>query len=174
MAENQPSKNRVSTTTSFAEFGAQLRGFIYADFDRLALELFQLQFEGNAPYRLICKSRGVSPVNVSHWSEIPAVPTAAFKELDLSSLQPEERTTVFHSSGTTAQKPSRHYHDSESLMIYEEVLMASFRENVIKAGPITVLSLTPSPAEASHSSLAHMFETVRRGLGSPEIGRAHV
>jgi hypothetical protein len=168
VADNQPSKNRVNTTTSFAEFGAQLRGLIDADFGRLALELFQLQFDGNAPYRLICESRGVSPANVSHWSEIPAVPTSAFKEFDLSCLRPEERTTVFHSSGTTAQKPSHHYHNSESLTIYQEVLMASFRENVIKTGPITVLSLTPSAAEASHSSLVHMFDTVRQELGSPE------
>ena len=81
VAENQPSKNRVKTTTSFEEFGAQLRGLIYADFDRLALDLFQLQFHTNAPYRVICESRGMSPANVSRWSQVPAVPSSTLPEL---------------------------------------------------------------------------------------------
>jgi hypothetical protein len=168
VAENQPFKNRVNTTTSFAEFGAQLRALMHADFDRLALELFRLQFESNAAYRVICESRRKTPANVSHWTEIPAVPTAAFKEFELSCLPPEERTRVFHSSGTTGQQPSRHYHNAESLAMYEEAVMASFRDNVVKASSIPVLALTPTETEAPHSSLVHMFETVRREMGAPE------
>jgi Acyl-protein synthetase, LuxE len=168
VAENQPFKNRVNTTSSFAEFGAQLRGLLHADFERQALELFRLQFEANGAYRLICESRGVTPEKVSHWSEIPAVPTAAFKEFELSCLASEQRTRVFHSSGTTGQKPSRHYHGAESLMLYEEALMAAFRENVVKKGPIPIVALTPTGTEAPHSSLVHMFETVRRQLGTEE------
>jgi len=165
----------VNTTTSFSEFAAQLCGLSHADFDRSALELFQLQFEGNGAYRLICESRGITPGAPMHWSEIPAVPTHAFKEFDLSCLLPERRTTVFHSSGTTTQKPSRHYHNSESLALYEEALTASFRENVVRSGRMCLLSLTPSPAEAPHSSLVHMFETVRREVGEPDsIFAGHV
>jgi hypothetical protein len=156
VAENQPFKNRVNTTTSFAEFGARLRGLLHSDFERLALELFRLQFQANAAYRVICESRGMTPAKVSHWSEIPAVPTAAFKEFELSCLLPEERTTVFHSSGTTAQKPSRHYHSSESLALYEDALLEGFCENVVKRGPITILALTPTAAEAPHSSLRRL------------------
>jgi hypothetical protein len=166
VAENQPSKNRVNTTTSFAEFSAQLRGFTHVDFDRLALELFRLQFNANPAYRLICEARDAAPFNVSHWSRIPAVPTAAFKEFELSCLPAGERPRVFHSSGTTRQQPSRHYHSAESLLVYEEALMNSFRQNVIDAGSITILALTPAGPEAPHSSLVHMFETVRSKMGS--------
>ena len=86
-------------------------------FPELALELFALQFQHNAAYRRICEARGVTPSGVLHWTQIPAVPAAAFKELELTSLAPEERTAVFHSSGTTGQTPGRHFHGPESLAL---------------------------------------------------------
>ena len=92
----------------------------------LALELFTLQFENNAAYRKICEARGLTPKVVEHWTQIPAVPTGAFKELELSCLPPDERTAVFHSSGTTEQKPSRHFHSAESLAVYEASLWIWF------------------------------------------------
>jgi len=169
VAENQPLKNRVNTT-SFAQFGARLRGLVHGDFEDLALDLFRVQFELNAAYRIICESRGLTPQEVKDWSEIPAVPTAAFKELELSCLRPAQRTHVFHSSGTTSQKPSRHFHSAESLAQYEESLLTGFRENVVGTPSISIVSLTPPRAEAPHSSLVHMFETVRREIGSANSG----
>ena len=143
------------------------------DFNRLALELFALQFKANAAYRKICEARGLTPNALEHWTQIPAVPTAAFKELDLTCLAPGERTVVFHSSGTTEQKPSRHFHSPESLKLYEASLIPWFLENVLPdfRFPISkfgLVCLTPPPALASHSSLVHMFETVRRKLGAAE------
>src|SRR5437764_240699 len=78
------------------------------EFNSLALALFSFQFERNQPYRYFCESRRVRPQNVTHWNQIPAIPTSAFKELELSCLPVEERSTVFYSSGTTGQQPSRH------------------------------------------------------------------
>jgi hypothetical protein len=143
------------------------------DFNRLALELFALQFKSNAAYRKICEARGLTPNALEHWTQIPAVPTAAFKELDLTCLAPGERTAVFHSSGTTEQKPSRHYHSPESLKLYEATLIAWFLENVppdfgFPISKFGLVCLTPPPAQAPHSSLVHMFETVRRKLGAAE------
>src|SRR5437667_10834648 len=70
-------------------------------FDELALELFQLQFELNEPYRKLCEARQRTPERVEHWSAIPAIPAAGFKEWELSCLPEAKRTTVFYSSGTT-------------------------------------------------------------------------
>jgi len=136
------------------------------DFDSLALELFGLQFKHNAVYRKICEARRITPNIVEHWTQIPAVPTAAFKEFELSCIPPDERTTVFHSSGTTEQKPSRHYHNAESLKIYEASLLPWFLENVLPDLRFTIydlrlVCLTPPPEQAPHSSLVHMFEVVR-------------
>ena len=90
----------VSEWGARISFGSTPRAF-EADFEELALQLFTLQFKHNGPYRRLCEARGVRPETVAHWTEIPAAPTSAFKEFDLSCLPLEERTTVFHSSGTT-------------------------------------------------------------------------
>ncbi len=71
-----------------------------------------------------------TPRNVGHWTQIPAVPASAFQELELTSLAPDERTSVFYSSGTTGQKPSRHFHNAESLAVYEASLWTWFEQNI--------------------------------------------
>ena len=156
---------------SFALFATHLGAFIErcgttepaeAEFDELARALFALQFESVAPYRRVCAARGVTPETVRHWREIPAMPTTAFKELELTSLAPQERTHVFHSSGTTGQVPSRHFHSPESLAIYEASLKPWFHRHFVDdAEKIPALILTPSPALVPHSSLVHMMESVK-------------
>jgi hypothetical protein len=137
-----------------------------AEFNGMALMLFTLQFEHNPAYRKFCEARGISPEDVTHWTQIPAVPTSAFKELEISCLPSDKRTRVFHSSGTTAQQPSRHFHNAGSLAVYEASLLAWFRFHVQPGGRLLIL--TPSTADAPHSSLAHMFETIRRDFGALE------
>jgi hypothetical protein len=140
------------------------------DFDSLALELFALQFENNADYRKICEARGLTPKVIEHWTQIPAVPTSAFKELELSCIPSEERTAVFHSSGTTEQKPSRHFHCAESLAVYEASLWTWFEKKCgVQSAECGVIILTPTPEQAPHSSLVHMFETIRQKLGGVDV-----
>jgi hypothetical protein len=165
-----------------------------SEFNSVALELFALQFENNTAYRTICETRGLTPKVVEHWTRVPAVPTSAFKETELSSIPPEERAAVFHSSGTTEQKPSRHFHSAESLKIYEASLWSWFAANVTIGAPnsgsasfksgivdadleigvpsawqIQFIALTPPPELSLHSSLVHMFETVRQKLGGASV-----
>ena len=139
-----------------------------AEFNTLALTLFHLQFEQVPPYRRLCETRGVEPAHVHDWADIPCVPTAAFKDLDLTSLPAIQRPHVFHSSGTTRQRPSRHFHNADSLALYEHSLLAPFRDHVLNRldKPVQLICLTPSPARAPHSSLVHMFDTVRREYGT--------
>jgi hypothetical protein len=172
--------------------GAVRRPCQNLEFDTLALELFALQFQYNAAYRKICEARGLTPGVVEHWTQIPAVPTAAFKELELTCLASEERAAVFHSSSTTQQKPSRHFHNAESLAVYEAALWPWFRHHLLsdklklELQPSAALAgvqasacgcgdedfgliiLAPAAAQAPHSSLVHMFETVRQKLGAEE------
>ena len=134
-------------------------------FEDLAIKLFSLQFEQNSAYRGICEARGVSPRTLAHWDQIPAVPAAAFKELELSCLPPEERTRVFYSSGTTEQRPSRHFHNAASLALYEASLWPWFAGHLGAGEGVSaphLFLLTPPPEAAPHSSLVHMFEFIRR------------
>ncbi|HWQ91987.1 MAG TPA: long-chain fatty acid--CoA ligase [Clostridia bacterium] len=173
-------------TCKLSAFAAQMREFIarsgepdstvsLAQFEGLALELFALQFAANPAYRRFCESRGAQPGSLRHWSEIPAVPTAAFKDWDFTCLPPPERTAVFHSSGTTAQRPSRHFHCAESLELYRHSAAAWFASacpeiaKLPAGGPNTrlrFLFLTPSPEQAPHSSLVDMFHVWRERFGA--------
>ena len=177
VAENQPEheQNRMSSTLS--DFAARLRDLIENGeastaassdrrFNKLALELFNLQFEHNLPYRRFCESRAMNPSRVAHWSEIPAIPTSAFKELELTSLPLEQRQRVFYSSGTTEQRPSQHFHSTESLAIYEASLSSWFKQHLLadQAQRLSLLSLTPSAEAAPNSSLVYMFDAIQRHL----------
>lgn len=154
------------------------------EFNRRALELFSLQLANNRDYRRFCESRGLSIAEVEDWTGIPAVPASAFKECELTSIPQEERIAVFFSSGTSGRRPSRHFHNTTSLAIYEASLLAWFEPHLLGGGPADLLSgapaassgtgqkcfvgrvlgLTPPAEQAPHSSLVHMFETLRRTL----------
>jgi hypothetical protein len=192
--------NPVNTLEGFA---ARLRELMPSalDFNQLSLELFALQYQRNPTYRKTCEKLEISPGTIEHWSKIPAVPAAAFKEFEVSCIPANERTAVFYSSGTTEQTPSRHFHHDKSLQIYEASLLHWFgvhllnsaqppgsagvapasrgamnsrprRRDTGASGPLTrnppfpprSLALTPPLVQAPHSSLVHMFDTLRRAL----------
>jgi hypothetical protein len=179
-------KNRMTNRFTFPDHDALLRDFIRsrdssrasdAEFNRLALPLFQLQFASVPVYRAFCEGRGISAGSVTDWRNIPALPIVAFKETEVSSLATGERSTVFHSSGTTGQTRSRHFHSAESLRLYEMSALPPFRHHVLgeplppaptRPPPcpekMEFLFLVPPPALAPHSSLVHMFELIRREL----------
>lgn len=156
----------------FTKLEERLREFIREgsphEFQALALELFSLQFAHNPAYRRFCEAENRTPERVRTWSEIPAVPTAAFKEFELTSIPAGERTAVFCSSGTTSQRPSRHFHNASSLALYELSLIEWGKKHLPLEGGSMVF-LSPPASLAPHSSLVHMFETLQR-TGS--IGRS--
>jgi hypothetical protein len=178
VAENQPDRsnqNRMSNAnlSPLSRFAARLRdgaGSVAfsrdeAEFYRFALDLFALQFEHNPVYRQFCLARQVTPEVVSDWRDVPSMPTASFKELEVTSLPAAQRIRVFQSSGTTQQSPSRHFHSAESLELYEASLLAWFPAHLLRPGGFESLglhSLTPRSDEAPTSSLVHMFETLAR------------
>jgi len=137
------------------------------EFNRLALALFPFQREAVPVYRAVCERRKASPETVQHWSQIPSMPTSAFKEYEISSIPAEERTCVFHSSSTTGQVPSRHFHSAESLSLYEASLLPWFQRHFFATQPAPMKLLFLTPEMAPHSSLVHMFVTVRRHFGTP-------
>ena len=170
---------------NLSTFAAQLRQFILQDrenlipsdspasdqwFGEAALKLFALQFEHNLAYRGFCEGQGKSPETTRAWFDVPAIPAAAFKEWDVTALPVSERTHVFHSSGTTGHRPSRHFHSAESIQLYEQSLLSGFEKNVLAGvqDRPRMIFLTPSAAAAPHSSLVHMFAAVAEQFGAAE------
>lgn len=144
----------IDRTSQPCESGHLLDGGVIASaFSDLALELFALQYERIPVYRQFCAGRDVSPATVTLWHEIPAIPTTGFKEYEISSLPVHERTTEFHSSGTTGHQPSRHFHSTESLAIYERSLRLWFESCVLSLGDICAANFV-NPALSADLDLA--------------------
>ncbi|MGQ0813756.1 MAG: LuxE/PaaK family acyltransferase [Gemmatimonadota bacterium] len=137
------------------------------EFNSLALRVFAHQFEHNAPYRRYCERRGRTPADTTRWTDMPAVPTGAFKEVALVAGNPKNAQLVFKTSGTTrgAEKRGIHYILDPSL--YEASLLATFRTFVLRgAPPLRMISLIPPHADAPDSSLSYMASVIVRELGA--------
>jgi len=133
-------------------------------FESLALRVFEYQFEHNFPYRKFCLKRGKTPQTVQSFRGIPAVPTAAFKELDLS-CSPTEK--IFLTSGTTQGAAKRGRHLIPDLTLYHASLKPNFAAHLLPEGQrLRMLVLFASPEFMPQSSLSHMFETVIHTFGS--------
>jgi hypothetical protein len=165
-------------TSELSQFADRLRSRFFPEgpaddvFDQSARNLFALQFMRNSSYRKFCEACGTTPDTVVDWKSVPAIPASAFKEFELSCLPQEQRARVFYSSGTTEHRPGRHFHNAESLAVYEWSLLSWFRAHVERGGRTTFL--TPTAAESPHSSLVHMFDVIRRDEGGDEsmfVGR---
>ena len=140
-------------------------------FDDLALRVFRFQFEGNEAYRRFCERRGVVPGRVRDWTEIPAVPVAAFKHADLSVAGLGEGL-VFVTSGTTGGSERRGRHRVPDPSIYRTAALRHFEDMVLPDGaraPLVILA--PAVGEQPQSSLARMIGWIDEafGRGSGEV-----
>jgi hypothetical protein len=147
-------------------------------FDDVASRLLSAQRRLNPAFAAWCDGSRTRPAEGAGAEAYPAVPTEAFKHADLTSIRPADVTGEFHSSGTTAQVPSRHRHHAESLALYGRSALRGFERHVLarqgfKAGaPLPgsypgarMLSLTPSASDAPRSSLVHMLASAMHAHG---------
>lgn len=143
-------------------------------FNDLALELFQYQLEKNAVYRGICRQQGLTPNRMTHWREIPAVTTSAFKEVALTCFPAHEAIAVFHTSGTTRKRAGKHYF--RTLDFYRAAIFRSFAAYCLADqitnyelrtmnGKMRMFFLGPTSEHFRNSSLGYMFSEIRDEFG---------
>lgn len=126
------------------------------DFDALALEVFAFQFERNAAYRAFCERKERTPDRIAHWTEIPAVPASAFKQLALTCFPPDDAVVEFRTSGTTQGCSGRHLF--KTLELYDAAIKPNFAAYLFPDGErMPLLSLV---SDDPHSSLAHMIRVL--------------
>jgi len=146
-------------------------------FEKLALRLFELQFRYNHPYRRYCEYLRITPNTIQSWQQIPAVPTTAFKDFEMTCLPEEMREHVFFSSGTTSSSRSKHYHCTLSIKLYETSIWNWFLAHVWPmafeaTNPCSnaiVCILTPPPESIPESSLVHMLGLIASRFGNAEF-----
>ena len=140
-------------------------------FEDLAFAAFAFQYERIAPYRRLCEGRGATPASIADWRQVPVVPAAAFKTLELAAAPAVE---IFRSSGTTSggsgEVRSVHHHAFPDL--YRQVIDASFSRfclpHLSSDARLPILSLIPTREQLPDSSLSFMVDHVIARHGSPE------
>ncbi len=133
-------------------------------FEALAIDAYRFQYDRNPVYRAYCDRHPP----VTRWEEIPAVPTSAFKDFPIACFPPQEAVAEFHTSGTTRDKTGKHYF--KTLELYHAAILPTFSAALLERGysKMPMYALTPSPAEAPHSSLSHMLGVVLREFGTAD------
>lgn len=134
-------------------------------FNRLALRVFAHNVAAVPAYAAYCQARDRTPGTVTHWTGIPAVPTAAFKELPLHDAGAGV-ARVFRTSGTTRGRERRGEHHVADLALYRASLRATFEAYLLPDGiRPRMLSLMPPADTLPDSSLAFMITDVMETFG---------
>ncbi len=134
-------------------------------FNTLALQLFAHQFQHNNVYQRYCQQAGVASPQLAHWQEIPAVTTSAFKQVPLVCFPHEQAAVVFYTSGTTQQRPGKHYF--RDLQFYRAALLRSFKAYCLPdLERIRFLFLAPTTKHFANSSLGYMCAALREAYGA--------
>jgi hypothetical protein len=133
-------------------------------FNQLLLELHAAQ-RAASPF-IEKYYRAAQPKDPQHWSEVPGLPTSAFKRTQVRCFPEQNTRAFFQTSGTTEGESGRHYF--ETLEFYEAAILPNFKAHLLPdLERMTMLMLMPPPAEASHSSLVHMMHVVSEAFGEP-------
>lgn len=138
-------------------------------FNRLALEVFALQFEAIPLYRRYCEKRGIGPEKISSWEEIPALPTDVFKVTELS-MFPFKKVRTFMTSGTTRpEERGKVGYDEGGLRLMDATIEEAASSFLFPDGMKTkILILAPSPELAPHMIMAYGMNHLKDHFGLPE------
>ena len=137
------------------------------EFEQLALEVFQFQYQNNPVYHTFCDCLGKSASNVSGISEVPFLPIEFFKVHKIVSSQ-RKIEAVFESSGTTGNNTSKHYAIDVSL--YRQSFRKGFERFYGSIAGYCVLALLPAYLERQGSSLVYMANDYIQQSQHPDSG----
>jgi len=137
------------------------------NFNELAIDLFQFQYQNNAVYRKYCDTLKIVAGNVDALKKIPFLPISFFKSHHIASttFEPE---TIFESSGTTTTINSRHF--VKDLSLYRKSFMSAFGKYYGNVADKCILGLLPSYLERNNSSLVFMVDELIRQSGNKLSG----
>jgi phenylacetate-coenzyme A ligase PaaK-like adenylate-forming protein len=140
-----------------------------AEFEKLALEIFNLQYNNNKVYKAFVDALGIKSKNVNMLTQIPFLPIEFFKAHKVITDIIEPKTTAtFTSSGTTQTGTSFHY--VNDIALYEQSFTKCFNLFFGKPSEYCVLALLPSYLERTGSSLVYMAQKLIDDSKHPKSG----
>ena len=125
------------------------------EFEALALQIFQFQYQKNSIYRVYADALKVNPASVQSVAQIPFLPIRFFKSHAVIT-ETFEPAIVFESSGTTGSINSKH--PVKDLALYEESFLKGFAAFYGDIQDYCVIGLLPSYLERNSSSLVYMVD----------------
>lgn len=138
-----------------------------ADFEKLALVIFNYQAKNNAVYKQFLSLLNINSDAIKSIEEIPFLPIQFFKSHIISSTI-DTVEQVFTSSGTTGNLTSKHY--VTDLSIYEKSYLTAFESFYGNTEDYTVLGLLPSYMDRTGSSLIYMVNDLIKRSKKPHSG----
>lgn len=136
-------------------------------FDELSLEIFQLQYRQNVPYRTFVNSLGKRSEDIKEVHDIPFLPIEFFKTQNVKTGE-WNTEIVFESSGTSQAVTSKHHVFSEEF--YLQNSLQGFERLYGNITDFTILALLPSYLERGNSGLISMVNHFIDKTGSPDSG----
>jgi phenylacetate-coenzyme A ligase PaaK-like adenylate-forming protein len=138
-----------------------------ADFTRVALDIFQFQYQHNPVYQQFCNALHVNPALITEINKVPFLPVAFFKTHTITTTI-FEPATIFESSGTTQTINSKHF--VKDIILYEESFIAAFRLFYGHPKDWCIIALLPSYLERNNSSLVMMADKLIEQSAHPQSG----
>lgn len=124
-----------------------------ADFETLALEVFNFQYKNVPIYGDFCRALNRLPHEVNRLEDIPFLPIGFFKSHQIIA-EGETHQDIFTSSGTTGSSVSKHY--VVDLAMYEKSFIQAFHQFYGPIEDYVTLALLPAYLERKGSSLIYM------------------
>lgn len=153
---------------NFKKFKEQIFSITSDDeFNRLSIELFNVQYRYNSIYHLFIDHLGIATNDLNHYSQIPFLPISFFKSHRIITGEAVV-STYFSSSGTSTTGLSKHYIvDGE---VYEKSFLKGFRLFYGQPSDYCILALLPSYLEREGSSLVYMVKRLIAESRHPDSG----
>lgn len=154
-------------------FNANIEDYIEiitkANFNEIAIELFHYQYKNNRIYNSYVNALGINANEISDIINIPFLPISFFKTHQVVTGNIDATAyTVFKSSTTTSDIPSKHYVKDAS--VYEKALLYGFTEVYGNPKDYALLALLPSYLEREGASLVYMFDKLMKVSQHPSNG----
>jgi hypothetical protein len=137
------------------------------NFNSIALEVFQFQYQNNAIYRQYCNSLKIDSQKIIGIQQIPFLPIQFFKTHKITTTD-FEAEAIFESSGTTQTINSKHF--VKDISLYKKSFNEAFRLFYGNPADWCVVALLPSYLERNNSSLVMMADSLIKQSGHQQSG----
>jgi len=136
-------------------------------FTKVALQIFDYQYNNNDVYRNFVQLIRRMPKQVSSLKQIPFLPVSLFKthRVQTGAWNPDK---IFRSSGTSGMQTS--YHFVKDIALYEKSFTEGFRYFYGHPEDYCFLALLPAYLEREDSSLVYMLQKLMGQSRHPDSG----